>query len=284
MAVTDAELEQMQRDIKRIKAILQIDAAPATNAGISEPGLQTITNGQVVTIPMEPIGQPVAATQTEPIGQVVAIAPTEATDQAVATAVCEAETRQTLAALRGAKRRRLRSCIVGFFFYLFLAVLLLCVYTFAGTGSGPPRHILGWTAMTVLTRSMQSEIPQDSLIVTYHCDPAQLKVGDNATYLKNEIVTVTHKITDIETGSDGKRLFTFQGTDNPAPDEDKVPEGSFVGKVMFHNLSLGKAVKFVKLHLLISCVMTALVFAFFIFLVKFLKKDEPEDTKPKSTT
>ncbi|MDR3072357.1 MAG: hypothetical protein LBU41_02570, partial [Clostridiales Family XIII bacterium] len=102
---------------------------------------------------------------------------------------------------REGKSRRLRSCIVGFFFYLFLAVSLLLVYTFAGTGSGPPRHILGWTAMTVLTRSMQSEIPQDSLIVTYHCDPAQLKVGDNATYLISETTTITHKIIAIETGS-----------------------------------------------------------------------------------
>ena len=169
-------------------------------------------------------------------------------------------------------RRRARPVIVGFFFYLALIVFVLAVYLSASTGSGAPRDLFGYSAMTVLTGSMQSAIPRGSLIVTKHVDPEAIQVGDDITFFVDATTTVTHRVVGIYTDYEGsgQRGFQTQGTNNLNPDKDVVAAANVVGKVVFHSEALGKALRLVKdlaVYLIIS---TALLIGVVVALRVFL--------------
>ncbi len=133
-------------------------------------------------------------------------------------------------------------------FYAALAAFVLGVFLFQSSREGAPTTFMGFSAMRVLTSSMEREIPQGSLIITQHVDPKTLEVGDDITYLSGLNATITHRIvaiTENYSGS-GQRAFTTQGIMNESPDSLLVPEANVVGKVIFHSLALGKFLYFVR--------------------------------------
>ena len=66
-------------------------------------------------------------------------------------------------------------------FYLFLIVLVVSAALLKGGDSGAPKSLAGFSMFTVLTGSMQDEIPQGSLVITQQTDPSELKIGDDIT-------------------------------------------------------------------------------------------------------
>ena len=141
-----------------------------------------------------------------------------------------------------------------------LPAIILCLALFAfsvvislfGTGDSTdaPVDILGFSAMTVLSRSMQDYIPQNSLIITRNVDPDTIEVGDDITYLTGEdvTVTITHRVIYIYDDYQGTGLpgFQTQGTNNTRPDPDIIYAQQVVGMVIFHSLLLGNAVIFIR--------------------------------------
>ncbi len=159
------------------------------------------------------------------------------------------------------KRKRRRQFLGDILFYLALTVFVLGVFLFRGSGDGAPATFMGFSAMRVLTGSMQSVIPQGSLIITRSVDPATLEIGDDITYLAGVDTTVTHRVVGITENyaGTGARAFTTQGVMNESPDHLLVPAANVVGKVIFHNLALGKILHFVRQYwtwLLVLLVLT----------------------------
>ena len=176
------------------------------------------------------------------------------------------------------KTFRVKSAILGALFYIGLAALVFAVYLF-GTGNptGPPRDMAGFSAMTVLTRSMQDVIPQHSLIVTRRVDLATIAVGDDITFLMPNNTTMTHRVIEIHQNyaNTGMLGFQTQGTMNDRPDAEVVLEANLVGRVIFHNLALGRGLLFVRENILFVGIMTTLTIAFvtaFVMLWKFVLK------------
>lgn len=154
-------------------------------------------------------------------------------------------------------------------FYLFLVVLVVSVAFLKGGDSGAPKSLAGFSMFTVLTGSMQDEIPQGSLVITQQTDPQELKIGDDITYLSSPTTTVTHRIVGIiENYKDtGQRAFETQGIMNTKPDEQPVPAGNVVGKVIFHSYALGRAFTVLSEHWLVFLILLVLTVA----LIKTLK-------------
>ncbi len=146
---------------------------------------------------------------------------------------------------RKKKRRQFWGDIL---FYVALAVFVLGVFLIRGSKDGTPTTFMGFSALRVLTGSMEREIPQGSLIVTRSVDPETLEIGDDITYLSGVNNTVTHRIVDImeNYAGTGQRAFTTQGIMNDSPDSEPVPAANVVGKVIFHNLTLGKLLYFIR--------------------------------------
>jgi signal peptidase I len=133
--------------------------------------------------------------------------------------------------------RRWRSRIFGFIFYtLLIAAVFTVVIYIASSAPGTPRVIFNHSFMRVLSPSMQSELPEGSLIIVRKTDPELLEIGDNITFLEANNTSTTHKIVQIYDNytEDGQRGFLTQGTENVWPDRDIVIAQNVVGKVVFH--------------------------------------------------
>jgi signal peptidase I len=143
----------------------------------------------------------------------------------------------------------LGSKLSGFFFYFIL--ISLVVLALLSTGKcDQPRSLVGVAIFTVLTRSMQSEIPQYSFIITRNVASESLKIGDDITYLLEDGRTITHRIVAVYSNylGTGEIAFETQGVDNPAPDEEIVYGKNVVGKVIFHSLTIGKVIRFISMY------------------------------------
>ena len=153
-------------------------------------------------------------------------------------------------------------------FYAALAIVVFVLLSFFSDNNGVPRSFMGFSMMHVLTTSMQSEIPKDSLVITREVDAASLDVGDDITFMKDMSTTVTHRIVGIyeDYAKTGARGFKTQGIANSNPDKEIVPAQNLIGKVVFHNLLLGKAMLFIKEYALYVVIFTAMLIGLFVSL------------------
>ena len=121
-------------------------------------------------------------------------------------------------------------------------VMILVVALFPGPDGTAPKRILNYSYFTVMTPSMQDEIPQGSLILVKKIDPLKLKEGDNITFLAEHGTSVTHKIVGIHEnfGHSGARGFQTQGVNNANPDGEIVYEANVIGKVVLVLPLVGK--------------------------------------------
>lgn len=178
------------------------------------------------------------------------------------------------------EKSKARAILSEIGFYFMLILIVLTVFIVKGSGeAGAPRSIAGYSAFTVLTGSMQRDIPKDSLVITKTVDPDELQVGDDITFMSSETTTVTHRIVDIEENHDntGQRYFTTQGIMNPEPDAEPVSEVNLVGKVVYHSYILGVIFKFIRNFWLWIIIIGVLLFGFFSALKGALAPIEEEE-------
>ena len=152
-------------------------------------------------------------------------------------------------------------------FYIAIAVIMVSVMT-SGGSAGSPKTVFGYSYFTVLTSSMQNEIPKNSFILVKKVDPKDLKVGDNITYMRDYTTSVTHKIIEVIENYDGsrKRGFRTQGTNNANPDKDIVPAANVVGKVVYSVPTVGALILYLEsnLHLVYIIFGLCMLFSFSI--------------------
>ena len=166
---------------------------------------------------------------------------------------------------------------------LFVSALVFgLVVSFFGLGEStePPRDIMGFSAMTVLTRSMQDEIPQDSLIITRRVEnPHTILIGDVITYLTPHNTTITHQVVDIIPNYEGTGMpgFQTQGIMNSQPDPDIVPAMNVVGLVIFHNLFLGNVVIFIRSYAMFIGIFIVMTVVLISVARRLIFRGEPEE-------
>lgn len=166
------------------------------------------------------------------------------------------------------KRTRRKRGITGMIFYLVLAVIVVMAIHLTSSTGGAPRSVFGYSAASVLTGSMQSVIPQGSLVIVKHVDPNTLHVGDDVSYMYNADTSVTHRIVAIIENytKDGQRGFQTQGVENPDPDKDIVSAQNIVGKVIWHVPVVGAVTQFIGAHELLIAV-SLVVFGGMLYLL-----------------
>ena len=124
---------------------------------------------------------------------------------------------------------------VGVALCVIFGFLLVCNLTIIIKGAlfpEKPPSVLGLTPMVVLSGSMSGEaedhIEVGDLVFVGRAAPEELEVGDVIAYM-NGGATVTHRITAIDTNTDGDLLFTTKGDANNAEDTTPVTEEQLVG-------------------------------------------------------
>lgn len=158
-------------------------------------------------------------------------------------------------------------------FYLAVVLVLVTVLT-PDQHNGAPKTIFGYSYFSVVSRSMQDEIPKGSFILVKNVDPQNLTVGDTITYMRDRNTSVTHKIVDIRENYNKSGALGFQtkGVNNANPDSDIVYEANVVGKVIFVLPGLGTAMTYLGTNIYIVCIIFGLCVVISFCLRGFFQK------------
>jgi len=146
-------------------------------------------------------------------------------------------------ALRPEKKKRFGISKKAIFVLLFGAlVFALLAAVFLSGNSNDKYNFMGYSWFTVVSESMQSEIPYGSLVIVQKTDEGEIKIGDDITFIrKADETAVTHRVINIyeKYGEQGDRGFQTWGIDNAEPDHEIIHSGDIVGVVKFIIPGLG---------------------------------------------
>ncbi|MFD1713864.1 signal peptidase I [Amnibacterium flavum] len=95
-------------------------------------------------------------------------------------------------------------------------------------------QIAGATPLTVLTRSMEPTLPPGTLVVVKPTPVDDIVIGDVMTYQieSGKPDVISHRVIEIQSGSDGLRTFITKGDNNDAADEPVI-EAQVKGTVWY---------------------------------------------------
>ena len=181
------------------------------------------------------------------------------------------------------KKTNIVSWVLSILFYIALVCAVVVVSMTTPQG-GRPRVMFGYSMFIVMTGSMQSQIPQESFVLTKHVDPGAIRVGDDITYMRSDQTTVTHQVVSIieDYQQSGMRGFQTKGIENPGPDPEIVYADNVVGEVVFHSAGLGDFLSWLKdrvwLVIGLLAVLAALI-GVLRYLVRTGKKPPRDDEK-----
>lgn len=134
---------------------------------------------------------------------------------------------------------------VMFYLAAFLIFISILIFNIEG---GRPKPFFGYSFFTVVSNSMEDEIPKGSLILVKSISAQKLNVGDNITFAQNRCTLIAHKIIDIYKDNDnsGTARFRTKGVNNLTPDSNIVNETDVIGKVIFVIPGLGTVISFLN--------------------------------------
>ena len=138
--------------------------------------------------------------------------------------------------------------------------LLVCLVGGAFLFSrGEKKPIFGYTFLNVVTWSMESAIPQGSMVIVRQTPPAGIRIGDDITYMKDAETLVTHRVIGITENFEGsgERGFETQGVNNDTPDFAIVPAVHVVGVVKAHIPRVGSWLAWLRGNLALALGFTA---------------------------
>ena len=124
----------------------------------------------------------------------------------------------------------------------FLAwLVILGVGSALAAGVVAPR-IAGATSYTVLTGSMQPDLPPGTLAVVRPVSIDEIGLGDVITYQleSGEPTVVTHRVVGLGFDAAGDPMITTQGDANEAPDTKPVREVQVKGELWYSVPYLGR--------------------------------------------
>lgn len=167
------------------------------------------------------------------------------------------------------------------FFYSMLILLVLGAFLIRSSSNGRPISIAGYSAFTVLTSSMESEIPKGSLVISKTVEPETLQIGDDITFMSGPTSTITHRIIGITEKylDTNERAFETQGIMNSYPDKNPVPAVNVVGKVVYHNKVIGDIATFVSGNWPFVVFVLVVSIALFTILKRVFREDTPDKKK-----
>lgn len=140
-------------------------------------------------------------------------------------------------------KRTISFVIKSFVGLLCLGVLFVFIQSQQQSESTP--HLFGFSALTILSNSMQPEFSEGDVIFIKQTEASDLVKDDIITFGTPEGNRVTHRITETNT-QENHLSFTTKGDNNNVIDAEPVQEGQVIGKVLFHIPKLGFLSRFLS--------------------------------------
>ena len=95
--------------------------------------------------------------------------------------------------------------------------------------------VVGGTALTVLTQSMEPKLPPGTLIIIRPTPINDIKIGDVLTYQikPNEPEVVSHRVISRSVDTMGRTTFITKGDNNDLPDSPAVQAAQIKGTLWY---------------------------------------------------
>lgn len=95
--------------------------------------------------------------------------------------------------------------------------------------------VSGGTALTVLTQSMEPQLPPGTLIIIHPTPIDQIKIGDVLTYQikSGESAVVSHRVISRSVDTKGRTTFITKGDNNDLPDAGPVQKVQIKGTLWY---------------------------------------------------
>ena len=109
-------------------------------------------------------------------------------------------------------------------------------------------RLVGFDVYTVLSGSMEPNLPVGSLIYVKDVAPESLEAGDVITYMASEKVVVTHRIVEVVPDENDPSVLRFRtkGDANNSEDEGLVHSKNILGSPIFHIPLLGYVSNYIQ--------------------------------------
>ena len=178
--------------------------------------------------------------------------------------------------------------VLGIILCVIFGFLLICNLTIIIKGTvnpDRPPSVFGSTPMVVLSGSMsgsaEDHIEVGDLIIIGKADIDALEKGDVISFMeKDSTSVVTHRIIDITTDEEGKRLFTTKGDANISEDKDgPVPADRVIGIYKFRIPKVGNFALFLQKPLGMVIFIGIPVCAFIIYDIARRQRRSAKDEK-----
>lgn len=181
-------------------------------------------------------------------------------------------------------KRSVKSKVSSAIFYVFLGLILAVLFIYSTEGSST-KPFFGYSYFTVLTTSMQSEIPKGSLILTKHVDVNTIEAGNDITFLRSDNSVVTHRVIKIYENYEkaGAQAFQTKGIENPMPDQDIVYADNVIGVVKFHVAGIGDGITYIKQNIVMIFILFGVLLVLTFTLKIFFGGKKKEKTSPKKS-
>jgi len=160
------------------------------------------------------------------------------------------------------KKRKIARRLTGLLFYSALVIIVVLAFSLTTGEEGNVRTFFDYSVFTILTRSMQNELPQGSLIVTEHINPADVQIGDDITFFSGKKQMTTHQVVGIieNYNNSGARGFQTKGVNNTASDKTIVSADNVAGKVIWHIPRVGTVTQWARKNIiLVSVIVVTMV-------------------------
>ena len=173
------------------------------------------------------------------------------------------------------KRRKAVRPVMDVALYTAVFIILIAALFFNGSAD-KGFHIFDYTGFTVIGTSMQSEIPEGSLVLARKTGSEKIMIGDDITFISSDHSIVTHRVLEtIENYEDSNdRGFRTQGIDNSAPDKEIVYAENVIGVVIHTIPGLGTVLTFISESIGIFLLTAIIVLAAIRLLVRRNQKNK----------
>ena len=140
-------------------------------------------------------------------------------------------------------------------------------------------RLAGWQAYTVLSGSMEPEIPAGALIYVRSIKPETLVPGDIITFLLNSDTTATHRIVEM-TATDNGYLFQTKGDANKSPDAARIHSKDVIGVPVLTVPGVGYALGYLQSTPGMFLAMSVGAISMLVLLILDWMRDRRRNQKP----
>jgi signal peptidase len=163
------------------------------------------------------------------------------------------------------KKKILQSIIIKVIYIILLPIIIwdLCIVIQTIHNPYKTPSVFGLKTFCIISGSMEPNISKNDVVIIKEVEQNEINKGDIISFNING-ETITHRVINISSNSEGDLLYTTQGDANNIEDDEKITfediEGKYIGRIP----KIGKIILALKSKFTLCIVLAVLIFLYFI--------------------